>query len=280
MTEPRAVLAALAHPDDEVFSSGGMLAGYAADEVQATLVCATRGEAGEISDPALATPETLGAVREAELRCACQALGINEPIFLDYRDSGMADTADNGRPEAFCNIPAEEVVPRLVGLIRRLRPQVVVTFDPNGGYGHPDHIAIHRHTVAAFHAAGDAARFPDRGPVWQPNRLFYTVIPESAIQDMAQRLEAAGVDTSQFERFRERRIFWPEEKINVRLDVSAWVEAKRAALTCHRTQIGPDHPLHQVPETESKQIMRREHFALAWPEPTPGLHLPDLFSGL
>jgi LmbE family N-acetylglucosaminyl deacetylase len=151
------ILAVYAHPDDEAFTTGGVLAHYAAQGHRVALICATRGEVGEISDPALATAETLGQVREEELRCAANALGLSELIFLGYRDSGMAGTAENQHPEAFANAAAEEVVARLVGHIRRLQPDVVITFDPGGGYGHPDHIAAHRHTVAAFHAAADAA---------------------------------------------------------------------------------------------------------------------------
>ncbi len=123
------LLATFAHPDDEGFGTGGTLAHYAAAGGQAGLVCATRGEVGEISDPDLATPETLPEVREAELRCAGQKLGLSELTFLGYRDSGMAGTPENEDLRAFANAPAAEVVARLVGLIRRWRPQVIVTFD-------------------------------------------------------------------------------------------------------------------------------------------------------
>lgn len=280
MAEPRRLLAVFAHPDDESFGSGGALADCAASHGQATLVCATRGEVGQISDPGLATPETLGQVREAELRCACRALGLTDLIFLDYRDSGMAGTPENDHPRAFCQADAAEVVARLVGIIRRVRPQIVVTFDPNGGYGHPDHLASHRHTVAAFHAAGDAAQFPDQGPAWQPARLFYAIIAEATVQAIGDRLKAAGIDTSQFEQFRERRILWPPEQIQVEMDVSAYAEAKWRAFACHRTQFGPDHPFLRLPKEALLSVMSREYFALAWPEPAPGLRLKDLFDGL
>lgn len=279
--ENRSLLAVFAHPDDESFSSGGTLAHYAAEGVRVVLVCATRGEVGGIADPSLATPETLGQVREAELRCAAQALGIAEVIFLSYRDSGMAGAPENEDPRAFINAPAEEVVARLVGIIRRLRPQVIITFEPGGGYGHPDHIAVHRHTVAAFHAAGDPARYPDQGAPWQPARLFYTAIPRSFFVEMRKRLEALGIDTSEFDRFEKRgMIGWPDEEVNVTLDVSRTVEAKWRALNCHRTQFGPDNFFRRLPENMLKEMMSREHFALAWPQPTPGLRLPDLFAGL
>jgi N-acetyl-1-D-myo-inositol-2-amino-2-deoxy-alpha-D-glucopyranoside deacetylase len=274
------LLAVFAHPDDEAFGTGGTLATYAAQGIQVTLVSATRGEAGEIADPTLAKLETLGKVREHELRCASQVLGIEEPIFLDYRDSGMAGTPENEHPQAFIQIPAEEVVGRLVGIIRRIQPQVVITFEPNGGYGHPDHIAIHRHTVEAFRAAADPTRFIEQGVPWQAHRLFYTAIPRSFFQEMRQRLEALGVDTSEFERFEQAGAGWPDEDVHVRLDVGAQIDVKWAAMQCHRTQFGPDSIFRRLPEDMGKQIMSCEHFALAWPEDVPEQGLADLFDGL
>ncbi|NOZ05366.1 MAG: hypothetical protein GXP41_03290 [Chloroflexi bacterium] len=201
MTEGRKLLAVFAHPDDESFGTGGTLAHYAAQGVHTGLVCATRGEVGEISDPALATRETLAQVREDELRCAAQTLGVGELFVLDYRDSGMAGTSENEDPRSLVRAASEQVVGRLVGIIRKFRPQVVITFEPNGGYGHPDHIAIHRHTVAAFHAAGDPSQYPDQGTPWQAERLMYTAIPRSFFVKMRDRLVEAGVDVSGFDRF-------------------------------------------------------------------------------
>jgi N-acetyl-1-D-myo-inositol-2-amino-2-deoxy-alpha-D-glucopyranoside deacetylase len=274
------LLAMFAHPDDEGLGTGGTLAHYATTGIHVALVCATRGEVGEIADRDLATPETLGQVRETELRCAAQTLGVAEVIFLGYRDSGMAGTPENDDPRAFINAPAEEAVARLVGVIRRLRPQVVITFEPNGGYGHPDHMAIHRHAVAAFHAAADPARYPDQGPAWQPARLFYTAIPRSFFLEMRDRLNAMGVDTSQFARFEEDGAGWPDDQVHVALDVRDSVEAKWTALNCHRTQFGPDNLFRRLPHNTMKEMMSREYFALAWPEPEPGLRLPDLFAWL
>ena len=274
------LLAVFAHPDDEAFGTGGTLARYAAKGVQVTLVCATRGEVGEIADPDLATPETLDRVREAELRCAAQALGITELIFLGYRDSGMAGTPENDDLRAFVNIPAEEVVRELVGIIRRARPHVVVTFEPNGGYGHPDHIAAHRHTVAAFHAAADRNSLPDLETAWQPERLFYTAIPRSFFHEMRDRMTAMGIDTSEFARFEEAGVGWPDDQIHVVLDVTDTIEAKWTALQCHRTQFGPNNLFRRFPESELKRMLSREHFALAWPEAEPGLKLPDLLASL
>lgn len=278
--QPRSLLAVFAHPDDEAFGSGGTLARYAADGVQITLVCATRGEVGEIADPSLATPATLGAVRETELRTAARAMGFGDVRFLGYRDSGMAGTADNANPLALVNAPAEPVVEQLVGIMREVRPQAVITFDPNGGYGHPDHIAIHEHTVAAFHAAGDALRYPAAGAAWQPARLFYTVVPRALFRTLREQLAAQGVDTSDFDRFEEGGRAWPDDQIHVALDVTPTVAAKWDALNAHRTQFGPTNIFRRMPETTAQQILSREHFALAWPEPEADTRLADLFEGL
>ena len=271
------LLAVFAHPDDEAFGTGGSLSRYAAKGVKTVLVCATRGEVGEISDPSYATPETLGQVREGELHCAAETMGVAEVVFLGYRDSGMAGTPENQDPRAFINAPAEEVIAALVGVIRRVRPQVVVTFEPNGGYGHPDHIAIHKHTVAAFHNAADATYHAELGKPYQAQRLFYTAIPRSFFLEMKAQLEALGEDTSEFERFDEPSNGWPDEKINVSLDVSATVEQKWQALTCHRTQFGPGNLFRRLPEPLVKKMMSREYFSMAWPEPPGGTTLPDLF---
>lgn len=274
------LLAVFAHPDDEAFGTGGTLSRYAAQGYKVYLVCATRGEAGEISDPSFATPENLGQVREQELRCAAETMGINELIFLDYRDSGMAGTPENDDPRAFNNAPAEEVVPSLVGIIRRLRPQVVVTFEPNGGYGHPDHMAIHRHTLQAFHAAADEERFPQQGPPWQATRLFYSAIPRSFFMDMRKQLVALGEDVSDYDIFDNSEAGWPDEQVNVRMDVSSTVKDKWEALNCHRTQFGPGNLFRRLPEDKVKELMSREYFALAWPKPENCQQLTNLFDGL
>lgn len=281
MIETPVLLACYAHPDDESFGSGGTLAYYAQRDVHVALVCATRGEVGEISDPALATPETLAAVRENELRCACQAMGFDDLTFLDYRDSGMAGTPENDDPRAFVNVEAETVIARLVGLIRQRQPQVVMTFDPQGGYGHPDHLAIHRHTVAAFHAAGDANQYPEQGLPWQPSRLFYAVIPHSTFTEIRRQMAAQGLDTSRFDNIEDQagfKIGWPDDRIDVVIDVNGTVEAKWTALHCHQTQFGTDSMFRQIPEADIKTLMSREHFVLAWPE--VDWQGTDLFAGL
>ena len=269
-----------AHPDDEAFGTGGTLARYANEGHRVVLVCATRGEAGEIAAESLATPETLGQVREEELRCAAAKIGVSELIFLNYRDSGMVGTSENEDPAAFINAPAEEVVPEIVRIIREFRPEIVITFEPNGGYGHPDHIAIHQHTVAAFHRAGGPRYMPELAPVWQPQRLFYTAIPSSFFLEVRDKMRALGMDTSDLDRFEESSEQWPDEQVHAVIDVSEWIDAKWEALYCHRTQFGPNNLFRRLPEGTMKQMMGKEHYALAWPEPEEGLVLSGLLEGL
>ena len=283
MTQPdstRTLLAVFAHPDDESFISGGTLARYAADGVNVDLVCATRGEIGEIADPALATPETLPEVRASELQTAADALGVRELVFLGYRDSGMAGTADNDNPEAFIQASEEDVVSKLVEIMRRIRPQVVLTFDPEGGYGHPDHIAISRYALLACKASGDPGRFAEQGSPWQPSRLFYGVFTRGRMQELRDQMEALGHDTSRYDRRLAEGRGWPDENVHVTLDVSATVDAKWKALRSHRTQEGTFTAFRDMPESVAKRFLSRESFALAWPEPSSGAHFSELFDGV
>ncbi|RMG99946.1 MAG: hypothetical protein D6706_04650 [Chloroflexi bacterium] len=275
------LLGCFAHPDDEVLGPGGTIAHYAKAGVHIEWVCATRGEAGEIADPSLATPETLAQVREAEMLCAAQTLGIRHVHFLGYRDSGMPGTEDNNHPQAFMNAPAAQVVPQLVAIIRQVRPHVILTFEPWGGYGHPDHIAINRHTLAAVAAAADPTYHPNLGTAWDTPRLFYELLPVSVFENMRARMAARGMDTSWFERIEERREKgWPDDQVHCILDVSATVTHKWAALLCHRTQFGPDNLFRRLPEEEMKALLSREYFALVRPTVSQEFRLNDLFEGL
>lgn len=257
------VLACFGHPDDEAFGTGGTLAKLAARGVGVTLVCATRGEVGEISDPALATPERLGEVREQELRCAAQALGIDEPIFLGYRDSGMAGTAENEDPRAFMNADPEEVLARLVKLMRDLRPQAVVTFEPGGGYGHPDHMTISRLTTQAFELAADGSALPGLGDPWSAERLFYTAIPRSFFERLAARMRELGMEPPGEDLPKDDARGLRDDSITTVVDVSATVDAKWAAINCHRTQYGAESLFRRLPAAEMRDLMSSEYFALA-----------------
>lgn len=282
MTHPPTLLGIYAHPDDEILGPGGALARYAASGARVGLVIATRGEAGEIVRPGIATPETLAQVREQEMRCSASALGVQDLIFLDYRDSGMAGTPENEHPDALVNAPAAEVVRRLVAVIRRLRPHVVLTFEPYGGYGHPDHIAVNGHTLAAMAAAADPRQFRGEGEPWQVARLAYPLLPDELILEMKARVAAAGGDIAGYDELVEgrRAAGIPNYEAHAVLDVSDFIEQKWAAWNCHQTQFGPNSRFRRLPDSEMKALLSREYFNLAYPEPAPGLRLDDLFDGL
>src|SRR5215210_5444186 len=170
-------MAVHAHPDDEVVFTGGTLALYHDRGVKTGLVTATNGEEGEIHDPGLDPDEArprLGEIRRAELQRAVELLGIDHLELLNYRDSGMAGTDANGRPENFHNADKEDATCRLVALIRRYKPHILITYDENGAYGHPDHIACNAITRAAFEKSGDKAYHPELGEPWQPLKLYYS----------------------------------------------------------------------------------------------------------
>lgn len=174
----RRLLIIYAHPDDESFGNAGTIARYTASGVGVHYACATRGECGMVSEEHLRDHADIAALRTAELDCAAQALGLAAVHHLGYRDSGMPGTADNEHPSALVQAPRERVTGQLVALIRTLRPQVVLTFNPYGGYGHPDHIAIHHATMEAFSKAADATQYPeqlgeDTSP-WSPSKLYYS----------------------------------------------------------------------------------------------------------
>jgi LmbE family N-acetylglucosaminyl deacetylase len=271
-----------AHPDDETFGIGGSLATYARQGVGVYIVCATRGEVGEIAEPSLATPDTLAYVRELELRCACGTLRIEQPTFLGYRDSGMAGDPKNDDPRSLAQASAETVTGQLVAWLRRFQPQVVITFEPGGGYGHPDHMAISRHATAAFAATSDSTRFPEAGPPYQPRKLYHTALPQQMFRDMLARLTAAGITLNMGGMDLENRGM-PDEKVTTIIDVSGAIDAKMAAFQCHRTQLGQGSFLARVPADIMRAVMSHEYFARVSPGPPEGCGFgdeTDLFAGV
>lgn len=255
------LLGVFAHPDDEGTTSGALLH-YSTLDVEPGLVCATRGEVGEIADPALATPETLGTVREGEMRAAAEVLGLRNLWFLDYRDSGMAGTPENADPRSLSQANAAGVVGKLVAIIRRFRPQVMVTFDETGGYGHPDHIAIYRHTTSAFYAAADAVQYPEHGPAHMALKLYYTSFPRSFIRQMAQYMREQNYQGS-FSGLNPEKMGLPDELIDVRLNVEPWLETKNRSWSMHRTQMDPTNAMAQLPAELQRKWRMYEYFQLA-----------------
>ncbi len=237
---------------------------YSMSGAETGLVCATRGEVGEIADPALATPETLGQVREGELRAAAEVLGLNHLWFLDYRDSGMAGTPENEDARAFIQANPAEVVGKLVTIIRQFRPQVIVTFDETGGYGHPDHIAIYRHTTSAFHAAADAVQYPELGAAHAVSKLYYTSFPRSVIRAMGEWMQAQNPDAQEWmSRLNPDTLGLPDELISVRLDVEAVRERKDRSWSMHRTQLNTNAAFDAIPQEIQRKWRNYEYYQLA-----------------
>jgi len=255
------LLGLFAHPDDEGSLSGALLK-YSISGDETGLVCATRGEVGEIADPALATPENLGQVREGEMRAAAEVLGVHNLWFLDYRDSGMAGTPENQDSRAFAQANAAEVVGKLVAIIRQFRPQVMVTFDESGAYGHPDHIAIYRHTTSAFYAAADAVQYPEHGPAHMVSKLYYTAFPRSFIREMGTWLKSQNYEGS-FSNLDPEKLGIPDEQISVWLNVEPWLETKNRSWSMHRTQMDPNNAMARLPEEIQRRWRSHEYYQLA-----------------
>ncbi len=249
-----ALMGVFAHPDDESFGNGGTLARYSQEGVYTALVTATRGEAGEISDPALATPDTLGQVREQELRLACSILGVSYLRFLDYIDGTLQ------------GVESQEAVGKIVRAIREVRPQVIFTFGPEGVYGHPDHIAISGWATTAFRSAGDASSFPEHlqeglAP-WSPLKLYYVAPPRERFQRMGEMAARLVPHTTWADR--DWSSFGvPESRITTRVDVRAFDDAKLSAIAAHQTQIQPNHPYAMLPRDALQEFFNEECYVLA-----------------
>jgi N-acetyl-1-D-myo-inositol-2-amino-2-deoxy-alpha-D-glucopyranoside deacetylase/mycothiol S-conjugate amidase len=282
MDARRTLLAVHAHPDDECISTGGVLARYAAEGARTVLVTCTDGAVGEISDPSLASPENLAEVRSRELDESVRILSVGRLVKLGYRDSGMAGTSDNDNPAAFQQADLEEAIGRVVRVVREERPQVIVTYDERGGYGHPDHIRAHDVAVAAFARSGEAGLYPEAGPAWTPSKLYYAVFQRSAARRFAERLRAAGIETPFSETQEQNQEDPPfgvdDDRVTTFVDVSAYVQPKRAALEAHRTQMGPEQFFMKLPQNLFAEAFGQETFQRAAGEgPTPE---SDLFEGL
>ncbi|WP_315941237.1 PIG-L deacetylase family protein [Deinococcus sp. Marseille-Q6407] len=213
------IMAVFAHPDDEAFAVAGTLAAYAQAGAEITLVCATRGEAGKMTDPSM-TVTDLGQQREAELRAACQAIGIPVPVFLGYHDSGRFERTRHDDPLALMNVDVLDIEDKLRALIEERRPHVLITFDPHGGYGHVDHLQMQRATVSAFFSTGHL-------PYGGPQRLYYTVFSSEVarnlnMMDPTRELEPERYGIS-------------EATAAVKMNVAAYAEQKKAALAAHGT---------------------------------------------
>lgn len=268
MTEQLRLMAVLAHPDDESLGLGGALARYAAEGVETYLVTATRGERGWTGEPDdYPGPQELGRVREAELHAAAAVLGLREVSFLDYLD-GELDRVD----------PAE-AIGKIVGHIRRIRPQVIVTFDPYGGYGHPDHIAISQFATSAVMAAADPTYSVNGDPQHhRVSKLYYLV----ATPEYLSAYQAVFGDLVMAVNGRERRaVGWAEWSITTQVDTQAYRKQVRRAVVCHRSQLPAYRTLLELPAELCKTLWDTQTFYRASSLVNGGREIErDLFEGL
>lgn len=265
------LLAIFPHPDDETFSAAGVMAAAVARGVPVTVISATRGEAGESSIPGLDDPERLGVVRERELRDAMRQIGVSDVRLLAYRDSGMEGSPAAEHPGAFVRASIEAAAGKLVSHIRAVRPRVIVTFGPEGIYGHPDHLHIHRVVLHAIAAAADprhkgrAASEP-----WQTPVLYFAAFPR---EDMLAMFDRPGYPLQSLSPAARANLGTPRAEITHVIDIGPWAESKRAAIASHRTQTGEGGPLAKFPPEVAERQLSREHFVrapLPWPSPEDG----------
>ena len=279
----RTLLSLHAHPDDESSKGAGTVAKYASDGVRAVLVTATGGEAGDILNPAMDDPDivaNLKEVRQAELDDAARIIGYDEVMLLGYRDSGMPDSRDNARPDAFCNQPHDEVLERIVRIVRAVRPQVLLGYDDHEFYPHPDHLYVHRLSLDAYSAAADPAAYPAAGEAWRVDKLYAPVFTTDRIVALHEAmLERMG--ESPFEGWIERmgdRAF--ADRTITKIDVSGFVEKGRDALRAHRTQVDPDGFWFQAPTAMVEEVYPWEDFEVLASNVPIAPDEDDLFAGI
>lgn len=270
-----------AHPDDESIAMGGTLASLAAAGIPVTVVTATRGEAGEIHnrDDADEVRDQLGEIRTSELIAALEVLGVGEPVFLGYRDSGMMGTPQNQHPEAFWRADFLEAIGRLVRIIREHRPEVVTAYDPFGGYGHPDHIQVHRIGTAAYWAAADVGRFPvgDYGKPWMPSKLYWaTWSRDRMIKVRRQMTSELGVGVE----VEEPAAGSLEGHITTTVDVGEMFDLKHRALLCHDTQFAADSWIRNLSSDVLRGFIGFESFTLVHSTVECTADDPNLFAGV
>ncbi|MFD9127503.1 N-acetyl-1-D-myo-inositol-2-amino-2-deoxy-alpha-D-glucopyranoside deacetylase [Kitasatospora sp. NPDC059571] len=285
---PRRMLLVHAHPDDESIVTGATMARYAAEGARVTLVTCTLGEGGEVIGPELAhltadRDDALGAHRIGELAAAMRALGVADHRFLGgpgrYRDSGMMGVADNDAPGCFWRADVDEAAAHLVAVVREVRPQVLVAYDENGGYGHPDHIQAHRVAMRAFELAADAAWRPELGAAWRIAKVYYSRMPRSVIERGLKETAAAG-DFPGVARPSDVPGVVDDAEVTAVLDNAAYAGAKAAAMRAHATQITVVGDHFALSNDLGQPLLATEYYQLVHGSPGSALPEADLFAGV
>ena len=283
----RRLLGVFAHPDDESFGSGGMLAKYAQEGVEVHVCIVTDGATGSVAADSASVqdgPQSLAELRRHELACACRVLGV-QLHTLGYRDSGMEGSPDNKHPDSLYQADLDIVAQDIVRVMREVRPQVVITHDPSGGYFHPDHIRVNHAVRRAWAAVDDATVYPllraESSEPWHPDRLYYAVVPRSALRLYVLILRLQGKDPAHYGRQGDvdlTQVGTPGKMIHVRLDVEPYLAIKQEAGACHTSQGGGSQRARMGPAWLLRRVNRYEHFVQAYPE--GARHHSDLFDGI
>ncbi|MFG2135793.1 N-acetyl-1-D-myo-inositol-2-amino-2-deoxy-alpha-D-glucopyranoside deacetylase [Streptomyces sp. NPDC048650] len=287
----RRLLLVHAHPDDESINNGVTMAKYAAEGALVTLVTCTLGEEGEVIPAELAhlapgRDDTLGAHRVGELAAAMAALGVTDHRFLGgagrYRDSGMMGAPQNDRPGAFWQADLDEAAAHVVAVVREIRPQVLVTYDPNGGYGHPDHIQAHRVAMRGAELAGQADFRPDLGPAYAIEKIYWNCNARSDVEQGFARLQAAGHSFPGIASADDVPGVVPDADVTASIGgTPAHAAAKTAAMRAHYTQIAVDGPFFALSNDLGQPLFGSEHYQLVHGAPgaPAGEREDDLFAG-
>jgi len=283
MADPLCLLSIHAHPDDESSKGAGTVAKYHAEGVHTVLVCCTGGEAGDILNPAMDRDDVrddLAAVRRAELDKAAAIIGYDEVVMLGYRDSGMPDSEANSHPDAFANAPLDEAVGRLVAVIRRTRPQVVLTYgDEQGGYPHPDHLRVHDITQPAIERAADETWYPEAGPPWQVAKVYYSVWSKRRIELMHAKYLELELESPYSPEWFERP--WQDHRITTMIDIEGYADVRFDALLAHATQIDPESPFwFGLPRDVASAVHPYDDYILALSTIDARTPESDLFAGV
>ncbi len=275
----RVLLAVYAHPDDEL-AAGGTLAHYARHGVGTHLICATRGEVGE-APPDLKGFASVAEMRTNELQCAAGCLGLASVDFLGYRDSGMPGSPDNDHPDALAAAPTDQVARKIAAHIRRVKPQVVITFDPIGGYRHPDHIAIHRATVEAFRMAGDEGVVIGNWEAHAPQKLYFSTFPRGFLRLAVRLLKLLGRDPRHFGKNGDidlESLVEFDFPVHARISIGDALEQKERAAACHSSQLSSMGGA--LARVFQKLFANEETFMRAVPAQPPARIERDLFEGI
>jgi len=296
VSSDRRLLLVHAHPDDEAINNGATMARYVAEGAQVTLLTCTLGEEGEVLVPELAQlaadqADQLGGYRIGELTAAMGALGVTDHRWLGgagrYRDSGMMGTPANEHPRAFWNADLEEAAAHAVAVVRELRPQVLVTYDEKGGYGHPDHIQAHRVAMRAVEAAADPGFHPELGEPWQVAKVYWCAMPRSVVQQGIDAMKGMGEDSpfAGLGDIEEVPFVVPDESIAAAVDARRYADRKDAALRAYPTQITVDGPFFALSNNLGQEVLGTEYYRLVRGERGPAgdnAHgwEDDLFAGL